>query len=719
MKRDFLLEIGCENLPSGYLDDLLSQLGAAVGSSLDASRIERDGVAVLGTPKRLVVHLRGVAERQATLESKVVGPPVKAAIAPDGSYTAAAKGFAKSQGMAPESLSRVETERGEYLAAVKRVEGRPSAAVLREIAPAWIASLRSPKIMRWGAVGTVFARPIRWILCLYGPDILRVRAAGLAAGRRTRLSPLFRASTPVESPARYFSLMKRNGVILDPAERRAIVRTGAERLAARAGGRLVEDDELVSIVANLLERPVALAGSYDPSFLKLPREVIVTALKSHQRYFSIAGDDGALLPSFVAFADGVRRNAAGIVRGYERVLRARLDDAVFYYEEDTAKPFESMAGKLAGIVWLEGLGSLADKSRRVGALALSIREMWGVEGERIEAHVARAASLAKADLASEMVKDGKEFTALQGYIGREYARASGESEDVADAVFEHYLPRFAGDRLPRGPVATLVALADKIDTITGCFIAGFEPTGSQDPYGLRRQALGVMRIALETGARFSIADAVNTSLDLFGESASLSKRSRNDLASAIRELYSQRLHTTLRGEGNDHDLVAAVLAAPWEFPGAVAAMARDLQRMRAEGNLSSFVLAMKRVANIIPKQKRSGYTRELGLKALDGLAERREQDLAFSSSLFAAEAERKLYEEICLACALLREARRSGAVELSLDILKSLAPFINNYFNDVLVNCEDEKLRNNRIAFLLSCYMVFMLFVDFSSIAGE
>ncbi len=717
MKRDFLLEIGCENLPSGYVDDLLSQLRALVEESLRVERVPCDGFSVLGTPKRLVVHVAGVAAKQTAAEERIVGPPVKVAIAPDGSWTKAAEGFAKSQGVSLDRLSRVETERGEYLAAVKRAAGKPSISVLRERAPRWIEGLRSPKAMRWNSEGGAFARPIRWILCLYGTDVVRMRAAGLSAGRLTRLSPLSAESTPVESPARYFALMKRARVVLDPAARRAIVRAEAERLAARAGGRLVEDDELVSIVANLLESPVALAGSYDASFLALPREVVVTALKSHQRYFSIAGADGALLPSFVAFADGVRRNAAGVVRGYERVLRARLDDAVFYFNEDTARPFERMAEKLSGIVWLEGLGSLADKARRVEALARFIRGAWGLEGERLDEHVARAAALAKADLASEMVKDGKEFTALQGYIGREYARVSGEAPEVAEAVFEHHLPRFAGDRLPRGSVAVLVALADKIDTITGCFIAGLEPTGSQDPYGLRRQALGVLRIVLGEGAAFSLEEAALRSIELFGESAPASKRGA--LAAAVREFYSQRLFAMLRSEGADHDLVAAVLAAPWEYPRAAAATAAELQRMRSEGTISPFVLAMKRIANIIPKAKRAGFTRDLGLRALDGLADRREGELSFSSSLFAADAERTLNDDISLACRRLREARRSGRAELSVEILKSIVPSINKYFDDVLVNCDDEALKNNRIAFLLSSYMAFSLFCDFSIIAGE
>jgi glycyl-tRNA synthetase beta chain len=719
VKKDLLLEIGCENLPSGYLDDMIEQARKLFDEGIRGERIPCDGIVAMGTPKRIVLIARGLAVKQENAEEKIVGPPVKIAVASDGSFTKAAEGFAKSQGVPSSALARVETPKGAYLAVVKRIKGRPTASILKERLPQWIQAIRAPRTMRWTSGGMRFARPVRWILCLFGTDVVGVKVGGLAAGRRTRLSPLFEKAIPVKSVDDYFSLMRGNGIVLDPAARRDAVRAEAVSCARSQGGALVEDEDLVGIVANLLESPVAMAGRYDEAFLALPREVIVTALKSHQRYFSVAGPQGELIPHFVAFADGERRGPALIVKGYERVLRARLDDAVFYHREDTARPFEEMAAKLGSIVWLEGLGSLAGKASRIEALALWMASASGIADERLERNIRRSALLAKADLASEMVKDGKEFTALQGYIGREYARASGEEEEVAEAIYEHYLPRFAGDRMPRGETSAFLALADKIDTITGCFAMGLEPSGSQDPYALRRHAMGVLRIFIARRSALALPKALDFSIGLFAEALKDVPRGREELLARLREFYAQRLYTIVRGENVDHDLAAAVLASPWEYPHAVKDMVDELARLRKSGELSPFARAMKRVTNIIPRSLREGYTEEAGMKALAAFSTGQEGDLGFSSALFLIDAEKKLSDEISLAAGRLLEARRSGQVQHSIDILKGIVPYVNKFFEDVLVNCDDEKIRDNRIAFLASSYKIVMLFCDFAQIAGE
>jgi glycyl-tRNA synthetase beta chain len=719
VKKDFLLEIGCENLPSAYLDEMIEQVRKLFDEGIVAARIPCDGIAAMGTPKRIVLLARGLAVKQENAEEKIVGPPVKIAVAPDGSFTKAAEGFAKSQGVPSSALMRVETPKGAYLAVVKRIKGQSTASIMRARLPEWIQAIRSPKTMRWTSGGMRFARPVRWIMCLFGSEVVRVKAGGLVAGRRTRLSPLFEKTIPVKSVDDYFSLMRTSGIVLEPAARRDAVRSAAISCARSQGGALVEDEELVGIVANLLESPVAMAGRYDEAFLALPREVIVTALKSHQRYFSVAGPRGELVPHFVAFADGARRGPELIAKGYERVLRARLDDAVFYYREDTSAPFEKMADKLGAIVWLEGLGSLAEKASRIEALALWMASASGIAEENLARSIRRSALLAKADLASEMVKDGKEFTALQGYIGREYARVSGEDEEVAEAIYEHYLPRFAGDRMPRGETSAFLALADKIDTITGCFVMGLEPSGSQDPYALRRHAMGALRILIARRSSLALPKALDRSIGLFADALKDSPRGRGELLARLREFYAQRLNTIVRGDGVDHDLAAAVLASPWEYPHAVKDMADELAGLRKSGELSAFVLAMKRVTNIIPRTLRDGYTEDAGLGALEAFSARREADLGFSSELFLVDAEKKLNDEMSLACGKLLDARRSGQVQHSIGILKGIVPYINKFFEDVLVNCEDEKIRDNRIGFLASSYRVIMLFCDFAQIAGE
>ncbi|MCK4550272.1 MAG: glycine--tRNA ligase subunit beta, partial [Candidatus Krumholzibacteria bacterium] len=377
--------------------------------------------------------------------------------------------------------------------------------------------LRFPKVMKWDETDLRFARPVRWVMSLLGDKPLKFTLGGLTSAPATRLSPYFEESVAIEGQEHYFEALRKARIILDRGEREEKVRKEANKAARETGGILVDDAELYSMVANLIETPVAMVGSFDNKFLELPREVIVTALKSHQRYFSVQTKSGKLRANFIAFADGARKNKAEILKGYERVLQARLEDAGFYYREDTSIPLEKMSERLDGIVWLEGLGTLADKAGRTASLAEWICTAWKPGDAELTGRVKRAARLAKADLASEMVKDGKEFTKLQGYIGREYALAAGEDGEVADAVFEHYLPKFSGDSLPSTDTGTVLALADRLDTIAGCFIQGFEPTGSQDPYALRRQAVGILRICSEKGIPLEIPDALAFSLGQYGE----------------------------------------------------------------------------------------------------------------------------------------------------------------------------------------------------------
>ncbi|MDD3641944.1 MAG: glycine--tRNA ligase subunit beta, partial [Candidatus Krumholzibacteria bacterium] len=425
---------------------------------------------------------------------------------------------------------------------------------------------------------------------------------------------------------------------------------------------------------------------------------------------------GRLIPRFIAFADGVRRNRRQIVKGYERVLAARLADARFYYREDTAVPLERMAGRLAGIVWLEGLGTLADKSSRIGELGSWIAAAWRPDDAALASDVRRASLLAKADLASEMVKDGKEFTLLQGYIGREYARVSGESEEVCEAIFEHYLPRFSGDRLPRSDAGAVVALADRLDTISGCWMQGLEPTGSQDPYALRRGALGILRILLEREMLLDLPAAVSRSLGLFESGAGRSGRGRGEIEAGIRDLFTQRLTTILRGEGYDYDIVSAVLSAPWRLPGGVTAMVRRLQEIRAEGSMQGFALAMKRVANILAKEHRRPVSAAEGDEALAVLAGR--ADASFDRALFGEEAEGMLLSaarETAEGLLALGAAGMGRAV----DLLAGLAGPVNRYFDDVLVNCDDRAVRANRHAFLLTLSRMVGSFCHFPAIVAE
>lgn len=722
MKHDFLLEIGCENIPSVYLDSALDQLERSFGVFLENGRIPHDSLYVAGTPNRLIVSIAGLAAKQEETEERIIGPPANVAVDAGGGFTKAGEGFARSQGIPVKKLVTVVTDKGEYVAVVKKISGKPVKTLIKEEVPGIVSSLRFPKVMRWDGSGQRFARPIRWILALLGDKVLRLKIGDLPSGRKTRLSPFFEEGIEIASTSDYLPLLEKQRIILDGRKRNETVLEMARREAEKGGGRLVEDDELVGIVSNLLESPVALMGRFDPSFLELPREVVVTALKSHQRYFSVEDGKGALKPLFIAFADGARKNLGEITKGYERVLHARLADAEFYYREDTGRTLPELSRLLDRIVWLEKLGTLAQKAARIEALALKLREQAGIGGEELILRLGRAARLAKADLTSEMVKDGKEFTKLQGYIGREYAIASGEDREVADAIFEHYLPRFSGDRLPGTDTGAILSVADKLDTVVGCFIIGLEPSGSQDPYALRRQALGILRILIERRIAVPLPLLIAESARLYAAEMGGDLgpgEAETGIEGKVQAFLENRLSGMLREEGLDHDIVQAILSAPWEHPFAVREMAGRLQAMRGEGRLLPFIRAMKRIINILPKERKGPVGREEGISALKSLSSKDEERLGFSSGLFSDESEAVLYEAVSKTATELINILSNNEIGRSFEVMNGLVPSIDRYFDDVLVNCEEEDIRSNRHSFLSRLREAFGLFCDFSAVAGE
>ena len=723
MKKDYLLEIGCENLPSSYLDAALEQLENNLESGLKEERIKCDKFSVSGTPNRLVIYLEGLADKQETLTEVVTGPPLSRALSEDGSYNQAARGFARSKGVEVDELIRVEKEKGEYVAVEVKTEGSDSAELLEEKLPQWVTGINFPKDMRWDDSGLIFARPVRWILSILSGGELKIRIGKLTSADKTRLKPYFRKYTDVKSIEHYFKLMRKAGIILDPVERRKAVRDAVEKEAAALGGRVVADEELVGTVSNLLESPVPLVGSYDGRFLKLPRQVVIAALKGHQRYFSVENQSGELLPHFITFADGASENLKEIARGNERVLQARLYDAEFYYMEDTAEPISRMASKLESIVWMRGMGTLADKSERMEKLSLWIRSEWLEDNQSLDDVISRASRLAKADLASEMVKDGKEFTKLQGYIGREYARSSGESEAVAEAVYHHYLPRFAGDRLPENVAGTIISLADKMDNIAGGFLLDLNPTGSQDPYALRRQALGVLRIMIEKDIGLPLRSLVNKALSLFSaERVEQAGKKPEDARVEIEDFFIQRLSGLLRGEGYqyDQDLVAAVLAAGWKTPADAANLIGALSGMRERDELGSFITAMKRVSNIISSSPAEVAERIDPLDLTRALGDGDAGKLPFSEKLFEEDAEKELFASSVSAASEIISCIEEGEVHRVFQILneKVVEP-VNTFFEEVMVNCEDEALRNNRHSFLQSLNIILSHYCDYSLVQEE
>ncbi len=564
-----LLEIGTEELPAGDLSLALAQLREAAPAMLEEARLDYGRLHVLGTPRRLALLVEGLSPRQRAREEIVKGPPARAAYDAEGRPTPAAIGFARRQGVDVADLQVRSMDGGEYVVAVRRVEGRPAFDVLQELLPRLVAGLRFPMSMRWNETGVAFSRPIRWLTALLGDAVVPFEYAGLQANRFTR------GSRPEGSPLLelawaddYRDRMRAHAILVDPDERRAAVAAQAAAQAARVGGHIPEDPDLLEEVTNLVEQPTAFLGRFDESFLQLPQEVLIAVMKKHQRYFPVVDGEGQLLPYFVAVRNGGEEYLDTVRQGNEAVLRARFADADYFYREDTRRALESFLPRLATLTFQEQLGSMLDKTRRLEGLVPEIARMLGLSDAET-AIALRAAHLCKADLATQMVV---EFTSLQGVMGREYALKSGERPEVAQAVLEHYLPRYAGDALPQTMPGLALGLADRLDSLAGLFAVGLVPTGSADPYGLRRDALGLVQALIGVRRPFSLRAGLEAAARLLPVAADPAA-----LEAAL-EFVVGRLRVYLRERGFRYDIVEAVLAARGDDPYRACEAAEQLTR---------------------------------------------------------------------------------------------------------------------------------------------
>lgn len=713
MKRDLVLEIGVENMPASYVRPAVVQLKGALCSALEESRLPFDSAYSAGTPRRLVVVVSALSDRQEAAEELVTGPPVSKAFGEDGAPTRAAAGFARSQGLDVADLERIDTPRGKYLGFRRRLERSTAKALLGERLPGLIASLRFPKTMKWEPSGARFARPVRWIVCLYGGTVVPFRFADVESGRRTHRRPWMRAEgASVRSAATYRSTMARLGVIVDDNERRDRVRRLAERAAQRLGLAVVDDPDLLEEITYMAEDPRVLVGEFPEEYLRLPSEVVTTAMRAHQRYFALVDGGGKLVRRFITFTDGKVLAPAEVKGGNEKVLKARLADARFYWNEDVKRGVDSLTGELDRIVFIEGLGTIGEKRRRIERVALWINERVTKTKKVDEARVRRACELAKSDLASEMIKDGKEFTKLQGLIGSYYAREAGEGPDVVAAVREHYQPRTPADAVPESALAALVGIADRIDTVCGCFLAGFTPSGSQDPYGLRRLANGLIRIVrAEPGIRLD--ELIRCSLELYAESG-YGDRDRSE--AALVDFFKVRCEAFLKDNGVPYDIADAVDPVSWTQPGVALDRAREITRLRGDQVFERLITGVKRVGNILsPEMRHFGVGWDRLERAIHGDGQLNET-IGFSPERFEDAEEHGLLAALRSASPLISEAEARGAFSDVLHALSGLADPIDAYFDRVLVNCEDAATRENRHAFLAVAYSLFSRFADFSAI---
>jgi len=686
MARDLLFEIGVEEIPASYIRPALRQLAESLELGLTAARLPYESVHRLATPRRMAVIVRGVAEAQASETKTVTGPPARIAYGEDGSPTKAATGFARSQGV---DISKLVVA-GDYVQVEVTDAGGPAVDVLPRLLAAAVDTLTFPKTMKWGP-DRRFARPIRWLVALFGDEVLNLTYAGVRAGGNTLgLRVWSPGPHKVDGADAYETVLTDNYVVADHRKRRDTIASETARVARDCGGEIVEDPGLLDEVTFLTEYPTVYAGRFNERFLKLPRDVIVAAMKGHQRYFAVQSADGSLLPYFLCVVNAPSDHHDVIRRGNERVLESRLDDAEFYWSEDTRSPLEGKVEKLRNVVWLEGVGSLYEKTERLESLAASIAR--AIAPDALDTAV-RAAHLAKADLVTEMVRDGKEFTELQGIMGREYAIESNEPPAVASAIYEHYLPRFAGDALPKGAAGTILSIADKIDSIVGCFSVGLIPTGSQDPYALRRQAIGLVRMIDEGGLPLSLGELIADAARGYGASGS----DLDKLSALVMSFLRLRARTLFIDSGHAYDLVDAVLESSFDSLLGVRPRLAALTHFRAEDDFAGLVIGARRAMNILKGQATGRFAPgELVEPASKSLNEMRENVEAGVEAATAA-----------------------GDYDTAVRELLRLRKPIDTFFNEVMVMADDQKLREARLGLLGQIKDLFMHVADFSKVVLE
>lgn len=685
---ELLLEVRAEEIPARMLPPAIAELAERLVAELADRGLAAGEVEVAFTPRRLLLIARGLAEREPDREEQLVGPPVSVAFR-DGEPTPAALGFARRCGVAPEALERITTDKGEYLAVTQHTTGRPTTEVLAELLPGLIARLSWAKTMRWGEGEGPWVRPVHGVVALFAGEPVRFRLFGVESGRETAGHPVLSPDAfAVADAADHRRKLAARRVIIRSEDRRQRLLSGFRRAAKKLGGALVEDAELLDELAAICEIPGVLVGALEEEFLELPREVLIASLRDHQSALTIeelapeGEEEGAprrLLPFFLTVMDRPDDPAGRVRAGNEWVVAARLADARFFYREDRKLPLAERLPRLAKLTFHERLGSYRDKSDRIVALADTLCTTLGWEVER--EHVATAAGLAKADLTSEMVK---EFTSLQGQVGGLYARQEGYPEPVWQAIYDQYLPASVDDAIPRGRVGMAVALADRLDTLVGIFGIGLVPTGSRDPFGLRRAAQGVVRIALEGELSFDLDLLAAKAARLYREAGAVRFAQPEEVVETLRPFLDDRIRHLLGRSGFAYDEVEAALAAGGgELPD-LARRVAALHAARGETDFLSVVLAAKRIANII----------------------REHEEYPLDPAALAEEAERELHHAYQELKGQIDEAAAAGDYERGLSRIAQFAGALDRFFVEVLVMDEDRKLRRNRIALLQAIHRV-------------
>lgn len=690
-----LLEIGTEEIPAGYIKPALNAMSEILLRRLTEERIEHGEAKMFGTPRRLSLQVDNISTKQKPLTTEIIGPPEKVGFDSDGQPTMAGRKFAEKMGIPIKAICIRQTEKGPYLCAVKTETGLESRTVLTKLLPQLIAAVPFPKVMKWGNLDIRFARPIQSVLALLGKQVVPFEAGNIKSGRYTFghrfLSP---GRIKISHPDEYLNKLRAASVIADIDERKANIEKLIGEVALKLGGSVLQDNELVDIVTNLVEYPVPVAGRLDKSYLEVPDEILINSMREHQKYFAVIDSSKRLLPCFIAVNNTKANNMLLVAKGHERVLRARLEDARFFYRSDVKVPVDEWVEKLKGVLFQAKLGSMHEKIERVEKIAGYLADKVSDDPE-IKRQALRAARLCKADLVSQVVG---EFPKLQGIMGRIYAIKGGEPENLAFAIEEHYRPNYSGGSLPETLVGAIVGIADKIDSICGCFSAGLIPTGASDPYALRRQGIGIIQIIIDKGFSFSLRALVEKSLTLFD-----TKRTggANDSADKIYGFLQNRMSHIMAEQGYSRDVISAVIIVASDIVPDVWSRTKALEKMKAAPDFEPLAIAFKRVVNII---KKSGH--EVSVKGIDGV----------NDKLFEHECESALLASYRNVKEMVLKNIENGAFDQALLDIAALKKPVDAFFDGVLVMAEDINIRNNRLALLGCISDLFDLFADFSKI---
>jgi len=689
MGNELLLEIGTEEIPAAFLPKALRDMEEIARGELAANRIRHGEIRTMGTPRRLFLAAHDVAKRQKDQVVEKLGPAVRVAFDERGNPSRAAAGFARSQGIDVSELERTTTEKGEYVCARMKITGEATEGLLPAILTKVITDLPFRKSMRWSDLEFRFARPIHWILALFDGRIVPFRIANIESGNLSRghrfMSP---GSFQVSNLEEYLNGTRDHFVIVDPIERKKIIHEEAGRAAAAAGGRVIPSDELLDTVTFLTEYPTVVCGNFDREYLKLPREVLITTMISHQKYFPVRDEEGTLLPYFITINNTLARDPSVVKKGNEKVIRARLSDARFFFEADCKIPLDRRVDDLRKVVFHTLLGTSYEKVMRFRKLAAWIA---GRIKPNLAARVDRAALLAKADLDSQMVC---EFAELQGIMGREYALLSGEDPIVAKAIYEHYLPTAAGGELPETDEGAIVGIADKTDTIVGFFGIGLIPTGTADPYALRRHALGIINIILEKRYPIPLGSLFDESLCILGP---LLKRPSEDTKAAVMDFFKGRFENQMIAHGHPYDVVDAIMAAGIDDLVAADDKIRAMEAFKSHPDFKPLAIAFKRVVNII-----RGF-----------------QNGVVDPALFSSMEEKNLHDSFLRIRETVFMHISRGDYAGVLGELARLRKPVDAFFESVLVMADEDMIRFNRLSLLEEISTLFHDVADFSRIVTD